>query len=277
LSKVDLHLHTTASDGRSTPAELVAHARAGGVTVMAATDHDTTAASAEVARLAQAEGISAVTGIEITAVVDQRDVHVLGYFVDAANASLAAFLARQREDRVARLEAMAARLAAAGVPVDVAAILARGRADQSRAIGRPHLARAMVDAGHVADTREAFDQWLIEGRPGFVPRTGAAVEGVVEIIHRAGGLASIAHPGKTRQMDDRLPALRGAGLDAIEVFHPDHDEAAVARYQQYATALGLLMTGGSDFHGDPGHGLAPGSVTLPQPHWERLLERRGVR
>ena len=249
----------------------------GGVTVMAVTDHDTTAACAEVMQLAHAGGIDAVGGIEITAVAEARDVHVLGYFIDPDDTALAAFLLRQRTNRVERLEAMGARLAELGMPVDAAAIVERGRRDANRSIGRPQLARAMVDAGHVRDTREAFDKWLIEGRPAFVPRTGAAVEDVIDIIHRAGGIASIAHPGKTCRMDDRLPALRAAGLDALEVFHPDHDAAAVVRYQRVADDLGLLMTGGSDFHGDPGHGLMPGSVTLPQPQWERLVQRRGIR
>ncbi len=269
---IDLHLHTTASDGRSTPRELVEHALAGHVTVMAATDHDTTAACAEVVAAARERGIEAITGIEITAVEKQRDIHVLGYFIDPENPALAAFLATQRADRVARLEAMGSRLAQLGVPVDVAAIVSRGRDQPGRSLGRPQLAHAMVEAGYVADTREAFDRFLIEGTPGFVPRSGASIEAVIDVIHRAGGLASVAHPGKTR-IDERLASLKDAGLDALEVFHPDHDPAMVARYRAVASDLGLLMTGGSDFHGDPAHGLMPGSVTLPSEHWERLLTR----
>src|SRR5437868_2658392 len=129
---------------------------------MAATDHDTTAACAEVVAAAREHGIEAITGIEITAVENERDIHVLGYFVDPGNGHLAAFLARQRADRIARLEAIGTRLARLGVPVDVAAILERGRDQPGRALGRPQLARAMVEAGHVADTREAFDRFLIE-------------------------------------------------------------------------------------------------------------------
>lgn len=269
---IDLHLHTTASDGRSTPRELVAHAIAGRVDVMAATDHDTTAACAEVVAEASERGIEAITGIEITAVDNQRDIHVLGYFVDPADESLAAFLAKQRADRVARLEAMGVRLAELGMPLDVAAIVAHAPTEGGRSLGRPQLAHAMVDAGYVANTREAFDRWLIEGTPGFVPRTGASVEAVIEVIHRARGLASIAHPGKTR-IDERLAPLKEAGLDALEAFHPDHNPAMVAHYTQVANELGLLLTGGSDFHGDPAHGLMPGSVTLPPAHWERLLHR----
>ena len=272
-SGVDLHLHTTASDGRSTPRELVAHAVAGGVSVMAVTDHDTTAASAEVEAAAREHGIEAVTGIEITAVDTERDVHVLGYFVNTSDPALASFLSAQRAGRIARVEAMGARLAELGVPVNVEAIVEGARRAPNRSVGRPQVARAMVDAGHAIDTRAAFDRWLGEGQPGFVPRMGASAEAVIEIIHRAGGLASVAHPGKTR-IDARLASLAGAGLDALEAFHPDHDAAMVARYTGLAADLGLLVTGGSDFHGDPAHGLTPGSVTLPAPHWQRLLDRR---
>lgn len=272
-SRIDLHLHTTASDGRCSPLELVAHARAGGVTVMAATDHDTTAASAEVRAEAREHGIETITGIEVTAVESGRDVHVLGYFIDPADAALSAFLATQRARRIARVETIAMRLAELGVPVDVTDVLATARQHPSRSVGRPQVARAMVAAGHVADTRAAFDQWLAEGLPAFIPRDGAPPEEVIAIIHRAGGIASLAHPGKTR-IDSRLLALKDAGLDALEVFHPDHDEAAASRYTRLAEDMNLLMTGGSDFHGDPAHGRSPGSVTLPLPHWERLLDRR---
>ena len=239
---------------------------------MAVTDHDTTAASAEVQAVASEHGIEAITGIEITAVEDGRDIHVLGYFVNTGDAALAAFLAGQRTGRIARVEAIGVRLAELGVPVDIEAILARARREPNRSIGRPQVARAMVDAGHVIDTRAAFDRWLGEGRPGFVPRMGARAEAVIETIHRAGGVASMAHPGKTR-IDARLVSLRDAGLDGLEAFHPDHEPATVARYSRLADDLGLLLTGGSDFHGDPAHGLTPGSVTLPAPHWERLLDR----
>ena len=243
---------------------------------MAATDHDSTEATAEVHAAAGERGIEAITGIEITAVEGGRDVHVLGYFVDAEDAALAAFLVTQRSARIARIEAIGAGLAALGVPVDVEAIVTRARREAGRSVGRPQIARAMVEAGHAIDTRDAFDRWLGDGCPGFVPRVGAPPEAVIEIIHRGGGLASIAHPGKTR-IDGRLASLRDAGLDALEAFHPNHDAATVDRYIRLARDLELLLTGGSDFHGDPGHGLMPGSVTLPAPHWERLLDRHRER
>ncbi len=266
---VDLHLHTTASDGRLTPVELVEAVAAAGLRVMAVTDHDTTASVAEVQASAATRGIEAVSGIEITAVDAGRDVHVLGYFLDPTHAGLSGFLARQREARVARVHAIGERLAALGVPVDHEPLLEDARHQTGQSIGRPHIARAMVAAGHVADTREAFDRWLGQGLPAFVPRQGAGTEQVIAVIHDAGGLASIAHPGKSIS-DERLHVVRDHGVDALEAFHPDHDAALVAHYVDVARTLGLLMTGGSDFHGDPAHGMRPGTVTLPAAEWERL-------
>ena len=271
---IDLHLHSTASDGRCTPRQLVERAAKAGVSVMAVTDHDTTAAVDEVQRDARRHGIHAVTGIEITAVDAGRDLHVLGYFFDLQHQGLAALLVKQRAARVARIEAIGARLADHGVPIDVGPILEQARSESGRSVGRPQVARAMVTAGHVATVRDAFDRWLERGRPGFVARDGPAPEAVIDIIHEAGGIASLAHPGQC-DLGPRISALAAAGLDAVEAFHPDHDAALVQEYTDIARDLNLLLTGGSDFHGDPAHGLEPGSVTLPAAEWERLLVRRG--
>jgi len=267
---IDLHLHTTASDGRCTPVELVDRAATAGLTTLAVTDHDTTAAIDEVRQLAAARGIEAIAGIEITALDDdRRDVHILGYFFDPQHHALDRFLAEQRAARLARAKAIGDRLAALGMPVDLTPLFARAAEDSRRSIGRPLIARALVEAGYVVDTKEAFDRWLGTGCPAFVPRTGAPPEVVVAIIHEAGGLASLAHPGKLRR-EPRIAPMADAGLDAVEVFHPDHDPALVERYLGVARELGLLVTGGSDFHGDPAHGLEPGSVTLPAAQFERL-------
>jgi len=270
---IDLHLHTTASDGRCTPAELVERAADAGLTTIAVTDHDTTAAIDDVRRFAAARGVEAIAGIEITALDDGRDLHMLGYFFDPRHEALDRFLEAQRAARLARVHAIGDRLAALGMPVDLTPLFARAAEDSRRSIGRPLIARALVEAGHVADTQEAFDRWLGIGCPAFVPRSGAPPETVVAIIHAAGGLASLAHPGKLRR-EPRIAPLAGAGLDALEVFHPDHDPALVDRYLGVARDLGLLVTGGSDFHGDPAHGLEPGSVTLPAADFERL--RRAI-
>ena len=270
---IDLHLHTTASDGRSTPSELVALASAASLRVIAVTDHDTIASFADVEACAHEGGIEVVAGIEVTAVADGRDVHVLGYFIDPAHAHLAEFLVKQRASRVARVETIGRRLSELGVPIDVAQLMALAASQPGRSIGRPQVAHAMVAAGHVEDVQEAFDRWLAFGGPAFVPREGATPEEVIFFIHEAGGLASLAHPGRTG-VDGRIPAFHEAGLDALEVHHPDHDADEVERYAKLARDLDLLLTGGSDFHGDPNHGHAPGAVTLPEAAWERLSASR---
>jgi len=269
---IDLHTHTTASDGRSSPAELVECAVQSGVTVLSVTDHDTTGGLSASRAACAAAGIEFVPGIEITAVANGRDVHVLGYFFDPESASLQTFLAEQRERRVDRVRQMVSRLAEHGIALDADAILAPGLASRSTSVGRPWIARALVQKGYVADVNEAFEKWLGHGRPGFVPRIGAPPPDVFTEIHRAGGLASLAHPINLRH-DEWIEGYAAAGLDAIEVYHSDHDEAASRRYLNFATTLGLLVTGGSDYHGDDSHGGAPGSVSLPREAFERLKAR----
>ena len=270
---IDLHLHTTASDGRCSPAELVELARDAGLTVMAVTDHDTTAAVEDVRRLATASGIDAVAGIEVTSVEDGFDVHVLGYFLDAGDPGLQQFLRTQRAIRLDRVREIAARLQTLGLPVDIGPVLAEAGRNPSRAVGRPQVARAMIAAGHVSSVDDAFTSWLSRGRPAFVPRAGASPESVIGIIHAAHGIASLAHPGRTR-IDSRIAALCDAGLDALEAFHSDHDPAERVRYAQLAASLGVGVTGGSDFHGDPARAIAPGSTTLPWEHWTALCAAR---
>jgi predicted metal-dependent phosphoesterase TrpH len=145
--------------------------------------------------------------------------------------------------------------------------------DRGRSIGRPQVARALLQAGHVTHMQEAFDRFLAIGAPAFVTRPGSPPEVVAGIIHRAGGLASLAHPGRTR-IDARIPDLAAAGFDALEVYHSDHYAATVERYRQLASGLGLLMTGGSDFHGDPARGIEPGASTVPIPEWQRFSDAR---
>ena len=269
---IDLHAHTTASDGRSTPEQLVRRAAAAGITTLAVTDHDTAAGVAAATAAAQPLGLEIVMGIEITAVVAGRDVHMLGYFFDDTHDELSQFLAAQRLDRRRRVETMIDRLVALGAPVDRAAILKKN-AKPGEAIGRPVIARALVAAGHARDIADAFDKYLAEGRPAFVPRQGASPTDVVRLLGRAGGIASFAHPGKIG-LDHLLPELAANGLVGVEVFHPDHDEEATAKYLGLASDLGLAPTGGSDFHG-PGSGRAEclGTVGMTQDAYRVLRDR----
>jgi predicted metal-dependent phosphoesterase TrpH len=243
---------------------------------MAVTDHDTTAATEEVRSAAALAGVEAISGIEVTAVEQRRDVHVLGYFIDPNDPTLAAFLETQRARRIGRVEAVVARLASLGMPVDSASILSGASRESGRAIGRPQVARAMIAAGYVRDTNEAFERWLAHGRPAFVPRAGAPVAEVIAVIHVAGGVASMAHPGKTG-LDELIPQFREAGLDALEAYHSDHDLETQRRYAGLARELGMLTTGGSDFHGDPTHGVEPGMSPLPLSEWRRLDAARSGR
>jgi predicted metal-dependent phosphoesterase TrpH len=274
---IDLHTHTTASDGRCTPAQLVARASAAGVTVLSVTDHDTLSGCSAASAAAGDAGIQFVPGIEVTAVRNGGDVHVLGYFVDPDAPALHAFLAEQRHRRLDRVRQMIARLAALGIPLDADAILQPGVDDPSRAVGRPWIARALVEGGHVRTTSEAFDVWLASGRPAFIPRHGASPAEVFEKIHAAGGIASLAHPGLLGH-DDWIPGFAEAGLDAIEVYHSSHDDLAVARYRALARERGLAMSGGSDFHGDHSHGpAAPGATSLPREAFDQLVRRAATR
>jgi predicted metal-dependent phosphoesterase TrpH len=242
---------------------------------MSVTDHDTTLATRDVRTWATEAGIEAVSGIEITAVEDGRDVHILGYFVRDDDPGLASFLSEQRLRRVERVQAIGERLASLGMPVDVEPILAEARLNAGSSVGRPQVARAMVTAGHATSVAEAFDKWLGHARPGYVARNGPACERVISAIHDAGGLASLAHPIKT-STDQRILALCAGGLDAIEAYHSDHDPVTVDHYLALAATAGVLVTGGSDFHGDPGQGREPGCRTLPQADWQRLKAASGT-
>jgi predicted metal-dependent phosphoesterase TrpH len=270
---IDLHTHTTASDGRLPPAELVARAGDAGVTVLAVTDHDTVAACADVAASCARSSIEFVAGIEISAVHDDRDVHILGYFIDPESDVLRAFLAEQRRERIHRLRAMVDRLRSRGIALDGDEIVRPAVEDETKSAGRPWIARALVASGHVATSDEAFDRWLERGRPAYVPRTGPAPADVIARIHEAGGVASLAHPALLEH-DDWIPTFVASGIDALEAFHSDHSAEDTQRYAQLARACGLRLSGGSDFHGDA-HGPAhPGAVSLPREEFERLKAYR---
>jgi predicted metal-dependent phosphoesterase TrpH len=268
---IDLHLHTTASDGSLSPSELVACARAASLSVIAITDHDTTAGTCAARDSARAAGLELIPGIEISAVADGRDLHLLGYFIDVDAVCLRSFLETQREERLRRVARIGDRLAALGCPIDVAAILA---AAGGRSVGRPQIAEALVRGGYAADRDEAFSRFLEFGAPAFEPRCGATPMDAIRVVHEAGGVVSMAHPGVTKR-DYLIPALAAAGLDAIEAKHSDHDASTEARYRSLAAELALLTTGGSDYHGDGGHRAASlGSIAMPAADLDAL--RRAV-
>jgi predicted metal-dependent phosphoesterase TrpH len=256
-------MHTTASDGRLPPADLVSRAAAAGLTTISVTDHDTIAALADVTAAAAAKGMRVVPGIELTAIDQGRDVHMLGYFFDPASAPLAKLLVSQRALRVSRVRQIAGALSSLNMPIDVEALLLSAAARPGSSVGRPQIARALVKAGHVPSVQDAFDRWLATGRPAFVPRTGPSPLDVITTIHDAGGVASFAHPGVTRR-DELIGPLVEQGLDAIEVYHSDHTPEDVVAYRGLAMRLGALVSGGSDFHGEDAAGTTGDKAARPQ-------------
>jgi predicted metal-dependent phosphoesterase TrpH len=269
---IDLHLHTTASDGLLAPRPLVRRAAAAGLTTMAVTDHDTVGGLAEAREAGIETGIRVVAGIEITAIEDGRDVHVLGYFIDPDDPDLAAFLQSQRGDRIRRVREIASRLAGLGHPIDVEPLV-ESAARGSRSIGRPAIGDALVAAGHCADRNDAFARFLGFGRPAFVPRTGVSGASVVATIHAAKGVASLAHPGILAS-DELIEPLAHSGLDALEVWHSDHTPEQEDHYARLADRLGLARSGGSDYHGDGLHRACRlGGVQLPAHEFARLEAR----
>lgn len=268
--RADLHAHTTASDGTLTPASLVAHAAERRLDVLAVTDHDSVAGVSEAISAAAGTGITVVPGVELSAVSNDRDVHVLGYFIDYESAELLAHLVDLRLARRHRAEQIVVALQDAGFDVSLEEVLALA---DGGSVGRSHVAQALVNGGHVATIPDAFGTLLGRGRPFYVAKDVRSPVEVLDVVHRAGGLSVLAHPGVTRA-DDLLPALLAAGLAGIEAYHVEHTTEDRERYARLAEEHGLLVTGGSDFHG-PGAPVAGlGGIDLPEEAVLRLLSAR---
>jgi 3',5'-nucleoside bisphosphate phosphatase len=250
--RIDLHTHSNRSDGTNPVPELVAHARAAGLDVLALTDHDTADGWAEARAAAEAERIGFVPGIEISCKSGATSVHLLAYLVDPAYGPLAEELARVREGRTGRIPAMVARLNGLGIGITVEDVLAQATGTPS--IGRPHVADALVAAGVVADRKEAFDRYLADARPAHVQRYAIEPGRAIELVRAAGGVAVIAHPwGRTSRhvlTEDVIARLvTEHGLAGLEVDHQDHSPADRAALREIAAGHGLIVTGSSDYHG----------------------------
>lgn len=261
---VDLHLHSTASDGLLPPAAVLAAAHAAGLAAVALTDHDTVAGIPEAQRAAAHSGIRLVAGVELSAEEDGREVHILGLHL-ADLAALQARLAELRDARIERARAIVARLAELGVTIPYDAVLAHAAGG---AVGRPHVARAMIDAGAVQDHREAFDRFLGAGRPAYVPKEKLSVQAAVAIVHAAGGLAFWAHPGSGAD-ETTARAFAAVGMDGLEVLHPSHAPDVASRLGALCDVAPLLPTGGSDWHATAGSTRALGSQAVPWLWLER--------
>jgi predicted metal-dependent phosphoesterase TrpH len=270
--KIDLHSHSTVSDGLDTPTVLVEKMGRAGISALALTDHDALDGLPEARRAADRLGIRLISGAEISAdVPDGDDVHLVALFVDETNEEFRRKLELRQENRRRRGETMATNLISAGYPIDLDAI----RADVGDGVwGRPHLARALVLAGHANDNDEAFARYLHAGTPWWVePEKWSAIE-VVRAIREAGGLSSLAHAVWYRDAEGIVEALADEGLDAVEVFHPDHAPAEIERFSRLAQRHGLLVTAGSDFHGVEEKGKIPGAVAGDRKMLDALEERR---
>lgn len=269
---IDLHSHTSASDGQYAPREQVALAAKAGVKVLAVTDHDTVAGLAEARETAASLGVELISGLEVSCAHNRREVHVLGHFVDPSNAALLAYTQRLVTERETRMTRMIDRLVAAGVPVSLAQVQALAGGGL---LTRPHLARALVEARVCSSMKEAFDRFLGDGKLAWVPKQETTVADAVALIHGAGGTATIAHPGSARVNHLELEEMARAGLDGIEALHRDHPPTQRELFTRWAAEFSLCVTAGSDFHGPK---VAPdrmfGVVTMTAQQLDALARRR---
>ncbi|MEO6061109.1 MAG: PHP domain-containing protein [Thermoflexales bacterium] len=276
--RTDLHCHSTASDGALAPRDLVQLARKRAIEIIALTDHDTVAGHAEALAAGVEFGLRVIPGIEISAFGEQGETHVLGYGVEPNDDITRATLLALRATRESRARRILANLLRLGISVDferIKAIAGDGM------IGRPHIARAMVDMGAVSTIQEAFDVHLAEGKPAYAPNDALDPGQAIDLIHRARGVAVLAHPAFTHgDVEVLFGSMIGHGLDGIEVYYPRHTPEQVKRYAEIAREHGLLATGGSDFHGlTPDGQFEFGEIGLPADTVEaldaRIAARRG--
>jgi 3',5'-nucleoside bisphosphate phosphatase len=274
VSGVDLHTHTTASDGTYAPAELVREAVRRGVRVLAVTDHDSIDAVGPALLTARDHPpLEIVPGIEINTDDPGGEIHVLGYFLEHEASWLRDLLREFRDERAARVQRIADRLTALGRPIDVEEVFALV---QEGSAGRPHVAQVMIRHGYVGTVREAFDRFLAVGKPAYVPHRKVAPREACEIIRRAGGLAVVAHPVFHDDPEAMVRGLAGTGfLDGIECYYAEHSPEQTARFLGLCRELDLLPTGGSDFHGPRVRAGTLGQPPVPWEAWEALRRRAG--
>lgn len=270
---VDLHAHSTASDGALPPSEAVSAAHAAGLAAFALTDHDTLAGIPEAQVAADALGLRLVPGVELSVHRGAEEIHLLGLHIRDVK-ELQERLARYREFRRTRAVQMVERLNANGIAVTMEGV---EREADGGAIGRPHVARAMVSGGFAKDLREAFDRWLGAGRPAYVDKERLDIEDGIALIHAVGGIAVLAHPGSGGRRESIEP-LVAVGLDGVEVRHPSHSRDDEQRLAALAAHFGLVISGGSDWHGAQQGGRVLGAMQVPMTWLEaqdtRVAERR---
>lgn len=267
MNTIDLHTHSTFSDGTCTPEELVHCALKRGVQIFSLTDHDTTAGTARAAALAREHNLRFVPGVEIST-CEHDHLHFTGYNIDVNDPEFQTFLADNRAARQGRIKKVIAQLQAAGVDITEEDVFSRA----ATTISRAHVADTLKAKGFAHSRQAAFRQYLLEGQPGYVPAIGVTAVEVIKHIKKAGGLAVIAHPGMVTEHWN-FPAWVEAGLDGIEVYYPAHSFAMRQELTHLATKYGLLITSGSDFHGPLGGRTTSPGMPLPQPYFDRLLSK----
>lgn len=271
----DLHSHTILSDGTTTPEENVRMAVELGLDGLGVTDHDTTAAFARATAAAEGTGLELVLGVEFSAELDESSVHVLGYWIDPEDGPLQAEMDRLRNERSRRAEQIVEKFNGLGIDVSFARVQELAGAAP---IGRPHIAKAVIETGAATEMREVFDRWLQDGGPANVPKYAVDPVRAVALIRGAGGVAVLAHPGLYGRENggigaDTIEAMAAAGMGGIEADHPDHDDETRRRYRDLAVAHGLVVTAGSDFHGER-KALRLGEATTGRDALERLRAHR---
>ncbi len=270
---VDLHIHTTASDGVFSPTEIVHLALERELAAIAITDHDTTAGIAEALAAAYGSGMEVVPGVELSSEGEWGDLHILGLYVDSQNGPLQKRLGELRAWRAARAQKMVERLAALGMPLEWEDVV---RLSGDAAVGRLHIARALVQRGYVADIGTAFQRYIGWGKPAYVPRARLSPAEAIDLIRGAGGVAILAHPAASGVMP-HIPTLVSLGLQGIEVWYPVHSPQDVETLLRIARRYRLLVTGGSDFHNFEANEGAPiGSVTVPLRFLRRIQWALGM-
>jgi predicted metal-dependent phosphoesterase TrpH len=278
-SIADLHSHSTISDGRLTPTQLIDLAARNGVRILSLTDHDIVDGIPEALEAASRHpGFTLIPGIEMSTDVPGNEVHILGHFIDWQDDAFRQKLAHLQESRLGRARKMVDKLAALGKPVD----WDRVQSFAEGAVGRPHIALALVEAGHCETVNEAFDRYLSRTGPAYVERERLEPEEVVALILSVGGLATLAHPRELYEaggLDGLLERLKAAGLTGIEVYYQDYDPDEIETFRLLADRFGMLSLGGSDYHGLGGpQQREPGDIPLPQESVDRLFklaEERG--
>ncbi|HMS32781.1 MAG TPA: PHP domain-containing protein [Ignavibacteria bacterium] len=244
--KADLHMHTNYSDGRLTPKQLIELSKKNGITTISITDHDNVSGVEEAINFGNEVGVQVIPGVEISADIDEQEVHILGYFMDFRNKKFLDFLSASRELRIKRNEKIVEKLNTMGSSISFDAILIK--AGENASIGRPHIAMELNEEGFVNSYYDAFTKYIGDGKPAFVRKPNPKSEKVINTISESGGLSFIAHPGKLVR-DELLMRLIQEGLDGIEVIHPSHTKDDIEYFNKTAAEYFLLTSGGSDFHG----------------------------